>query len=308
MTEITAAMVKNLRETTSAGMLDCKKALVETNGDMEQAVDWLRKKGLSSAAKKASRIAAEGLVSVAVDGNKGAIAEVNSETDFVAKNDIFQEYVADAAIVALRSNGEVCDMKTFNCPKCGKTFEERLTDMIAKIGENMNLRRAKMVEVDDGVIASYIHNAATATTGKIGVLVALESKADKAKLAELGKHIAMHIAASNPLFQTIADVDSEAVEREKAIFAEQAKASGKPENIIEKMVEGRVRKYYDEVVLEEQAYIMDPDKKVKQIIADAAKEMGTDIKLKEFVCFRLGEGLQKKEEDFAAEVAAQLGK
>lgn len=308
MTEITAAMVKDLRETTSAGMLDCKKALVETNGDMEQAVDWLRKKGLSSAAKKASRIAAEGLVSVAVDGNKGAIAEVNSETDFVAKNDIFQEYVADAAIVALRSNGEVCDMKTFNCPKCGKTFEERLTDMIAKIGENMNLRRAKMVEVDDGVIASYIHNAATATTGKIGVLVALESKADKAKLAELGKHIAMHIAASNPLFQTIADVDSEAVEREKAIFAEQAKASGKPENIIEKMVEGRVRKYYDEVVLEEQAYIMDPDKKIKQIIADAAKEMGTDIKLKEFVCFRLGEGLQKKEEDFAAEVAAQLGK
>lgn len=308
MTNITAAMVKELRETTSAGMLDCKKALTETNGDMEQAIDWLRKKGLASAAKKASRIAAEGLVSVYVEGNKGAIAEVNSETDFVAKNEIFQEYVTDAAIVALKSAGEVCDMKTFNCPKCGKTFEERLTDMIAKIGENMNLRRAKMLEVSEGIISSYIHNAAGPNIGKIGVLVALESKADKEKLAELGKHIAMHIAASYPLFKSIADVDPAAVEHEKAIFAEQAAASGKPANIIEKMVEGRVRKYYDEVVLEEQAYIMDPDKKIKQVIADAAKELGSDIVLRDYVCFRLGEGLQKKEEDFASEVAAQLGK
>lgn len=308
MTNITAAMVKELRETTSAGMLDCKKALAETNGDMEQAVDWLRKKGLASAAKKASRIAAEGLVAVAVDGNKGAVVEVNSETDFVAKNDIFQEYVEDAALVALMNKGEICDMKTFQCPKVHKSFEERLTDMIAKIGENMNLRRAKMIEVKDGVVASYIHNAARPNVGKIGVLVALESTGDKAKLAELGKHIAMHIAASAPQFLDIASVDPTAVEHEKSIFAEQAKASGKPENIIEKMVEGRVKKYYDEVVLEEQAYIMDPDKKVKQVIADTAKELGADIKLKEFVCFRLGEGLQKKEEDFAAEVAAQLKK
>ncbi|MCX4348703.1 MAG: translation elongation factor Ts [Alphaproteobacteria bacterium] len=308
MTNITAAMVKELRETTSAGMLDCKKALTETNGDMEQAVDWLRKKGLASAAKKASRIAAEGLVAVAVDGTKGAVVEVNSETDFVAKNDIFQEYVEDAATVALMSKGEVCDMKTFQCPKVNKSFEERLTDMIAKIGENMNLRRAKMIEVNDGVVASYIHNAARPNVGKIGVLVALESSADKAKLAELGKHIAMHIAASAPQFLNIASVDPAAVEHEKSIFAEQAAASGKPANIIEKMVEGRVKKYYDEVVLEEQAYIMDPDKKVKDVIADTAKELGADIKLKEFVCFRLGEGLQKKEEDFAAEVAAQLSK
>lgn len=308
MTNITAAMVKELRETTSAGMLDCKKALAETNGDMEQAVDWLRKKGLASAAKKASRIAAEGLVAVAVDGNKGAVVEVNSETDFVAKNDIFQEYVQDAAQVALMHKGEVCDMKTFQCPKVHKSFEERLTDMIAKIGENMNLRRAKMIEVSDGVVASYIHNAARPNVGKIGVLVALESTGDKAKLAELGKHIAMHIAASAPQFLDIASVDAASVEHEKSIFAEQAKASGKPENIIEKMVEGRVKKYYDEVVLEEQAYIMDPDKKVKQVVADVAKELGTDVKLKEFVCFRLGEGLQKKEEDFAAEVAAQLKK
>jgi len=308
MTNITAAMVKELRETTSAGMLDCKKALTETDGDMEKAVDWLRKKGLASAAKKASRIAAEGLVAVAVEGNKGAVVEVNSETDFVAKNEIFQEYVQDAALVALMSSGEVCNMKTFQCPKVHKSFEERLTDMIAKIGENMNLRRAKMIEVSDGVIAAYVHNAVKPGLGKIGVLVALESKGDKEKLAELGKHIAMHIAASNPLFQDIASVDPAAVEHEKSIFAEQAKASGKPENIIEKMVEGRVRKYYEEVVLEEQAYIMDPDKKVKQVIADAAKELGTDVKLKEYVCFRLGEGLQKKEEDFAAEVAAQLAK
>ena len=308
MTNITAAMVKELRESTSAGMLDCKKALTECNGDMEAAVDWLRKKGLASAAKKASRIAAEGLVAVAVDGNKGAIVEVNSETDFVAKNELFQEYVADAALVALMNNGELCDMKTFQCPKVHKSFEERLTDLIAKIGENMNLRRATTLEVKDGVVASYIHNAAAPNLGKIGVLVALESKGDKAKLAELGKHIAMHIAASAPLFQTIADVDPAAVEHERAIFSEQAAASGKPANIIEKMVEGRIRKYYDEVVLEEQAYIMDPDKKVKQVIADAAKELGSDIVLKGYVCYRLGEGLQKKEEDFAAEVAAQLSK
>ena len=308
MTEITAAKVKELRETTGAGMLDCKKALVEANGDMDQAVDWLRKKGLASAAKKASRIAAEGLVSVYVEDGKGAIAEVNSETDFVAKNDMFQEYVADAAKVALMAAGEVCDMKTFNCPKCGKTFEERLTDLIAKIGENMNLRRAAMLKVDNGVVAAYLHNSCGNNLGKIGVLVALESTADKAKLEELGKHIAMHIAASAPQFLNIASVDPAAVEHEKSIFAEQAKASGKPANIIEKMVEGRVRKYYDEVVLEEQAYIMDPDKKVKQIVADAAKELGADIKLANFVRFKLGEGLQKKEEDFAAEVAAQLKK
>ncbi len=308
MTDITAAMVKELRETTGAGMLDCKKALTENSGNMESAVDWLRKKGLASAAKKASRIAAEGLVSVAVDGNKGAVVEVNSETDFVAKNDIFQEFVEDAAQVALMYDGDVENMKTFTCPKVKKAFGERLTDMVAKIGENMNLRRAKVLEVKNGVIASYVHSATRPGLGKIGVLVALESTADKAKLQEVGKHIAMHIAASNPLFQTIADVAPEALEREKAIFSEQAAASGKPANIIEKMVEGRIRKYYEEVVLEEQAYIMDPDKKVKDIIADAAKELGTDVKLAGYVCFKLGEGLQKKDEDFAAEVAAQLGK
>ena len=308
MAEITAAMVKELRETTGAGMLDCKKALVEAGADMEKAVDWLRKKGLASAAKKSGRIAAEGLVAVAIEGNKGAVVEVNSETDFVAKNDIFQDYVADAAIVALKNDGDIEKMKACNCPKCGKTFGERLTDMIAKIGENMNLRRAKVISVNNGLVCSYVHNAAKEGLGKIGVLVALESSADKAKLADLGKHIAMHIAATAPVALNIEGVPAEAVAHEKSIFAEQAAASGKPANIIEKMVEGRIRKFYEEVVLEEQAYIMDPDKKVKDVIADAAKDAGAEIKLTDYAFFKLGDGLQKKEEDFAAEVAAQLKK
>ena len=307
MAEITAAMVKELRETTGAGMLDCKKALVEANGNMDEAVDWLRKKGLASAAKKSSRIAAEGLVTVKVDGNQGAVVEVNSETDFVAKNDIFQAYVEDAATVALATNGDVEAMKNHKGAD-GKTFGERLTDMIARIGENMNLRRAKVVKVNNGLVCSYVHNVARDSLGKIGVLVALESTADKAKLADLGKHIAMHIAATAPIALNIAGVPSEAVEHEKSIFAEQAAASGKPANIIEKMIEGRIRKFYEEVVLEEQAYIMDPDKKVKAVVADAAKELGAEIKLADYAFFKLGDGLQKKEEDFAAEVNAQLKK
>ena len=308
MAEITASMVKDLRESTGAGMLDCKKALVEANGNMEEAVDWLRKKGLASAAKKSSRIAAEGLVSVLVEGNKGAVVEVNSETDFVAKNDIFQAYVEDAAKVALACNGDVEAMKNSADAVSGKTFGERLTDMIARIGENMNLRRAKVISVNNGMICSYLHNVARDNLGKIGVLVALESSADKEKLAVLGKHIAMHIAASAPIALDIAHVDPSAVEHEKSIFAEQAAASGKPANIIEKMVEGRIRKFYEEVVLEEQNFIMDPDKKVKDVIAEAAKECGTDIKLTDYVFFKLGDGLQKREEDFAAEVNAQLNK
>lgn len=306
MTNITASMVKEIRELTSAGMLDCKKALDATNGAMEEAIDWLRTKGLASAAKKASRVASEGLVAIAVEGNKASIVEINSETDFVAKNDLFQDYVKDAAIVALKSNGDVCSMETFSCPKVNKGFKERLTDLIAKIGENMNIRRAKTLEVSQGVVATYVHNAVMPNVGKIGVLVALQSSADKEKLSELGKSIAMHIAATAPIFKTISEVSVEALDREKAIFSEQALASGKPANIIEKMVEGRVRKYYDEVVLEEQAFIMDNDKKVKQVIAQAEKDLGTKIELKEFVMFKLGEGIEKKIEDFAAEVAAQL--
>jgi elongation factor Ts len=298
MAEITAAMVKSLRETSGAGMLDCKKALVETNGNMEDAIDWLRKKGLASAAKKASRIAAEGLVSVFVDGNAGA----------VAKNDIFQDYVENAAKAAMAVKGDVEALKSFVCPVTGKEMGTILTDMIAKIGENMNLRRSAYISAENGVVCSYIHNSVRANLGKIGVLVALEGTADKAKMQELGKHIAMHIAATNPIAMTVAEVPAENVAREKAIFSEQALASGKPANIVEKMVEGRIRKYYEEVVLEEQAYIMDPDKKVKAVVEEFAKENNAAVKLSGFVCFKLGEGLQKKEEDFASEVAAQLGK
>ena len=307
MAEITASMVKSLRETSGAGMLDCKKALVETNGNMEEAIDWLRKKGLASAAKKASRIAAEGLVSVYVEGNKGAVVEVNSETDFVAKNDIFQEYVENSAKAALAVKGDVEALKSFVCPVAGKDMGTILTDMIAKIGENMNIRRAQYLSVENGVVASYMHNAARANLGKIGVLVAVEGNADSAKMQELGKHIAMHIAATNPISLNIAEVPQESVNREKAIFSEQALASGKPANIVEKMVEGRIRKYYEEVVLEEQNFIMDPDKKVKAYVEEFAKANNAEVKISGFVCFKLGEGLQKKEEDFAAEVAAQLG-
>lgn len=308
MAEITAALVKSLRETSGAGMLDCKKALVETNGNMEDAIDWLRKKGLASAAKKASRIAAEGLVSVCVEGNAGAVIEVNSETDFVAKNDIFQNYVENAAKAALAVKGDIESFKSFVCPVEGKDMGSILTDMIAKIGENMNVRRSAYLSVENGTVSAYMHNSVRPNLGKIGVLVAIEGTADKAKMQELGKHIAMHIAATNPISLTVAEVPAEAVAREKAIFSEQALASGKPANIVEKMVEGRIRKYYEEVVLEEQSYIMDPDKKVKAVVEEFAKENNAEVKLAGFVCYKLGEGLQKKEEDFAAEVAAQLGK
>ena len=306
MAEITAALVKELREKTGAGMMECKKALSETGGDLEGAIDFLRKKGLSVAEKKAGRVASQGLVGVCVEGNKGAIVELNSETDFVARNAEFQAMLTKMLGAAMTANGDVEGMKKETVD--GKSIEDTLTELIAKIGENMSLRRAACVEVANGVVVPYMHTAVVPNQGKIGVLVALESTGDKQALTELGKKIAMHIAASSPLFLNIDSVDTASVEREKAIFAEQAKASGKPENIIEKMVEGRVRKYYDEVVLEEQAYIMDPDKKVKQIIAEAANELGADVKLVNFVRFKLGEGLQKKEEDFASEVAAQLGK
>jgi len=310
MSNITASMVKELREKTSAGMLDCKKALTENNGDMEVAVDWLRKKGLASAAKKAGRVAAEGLVSVAVseDGKSAAAVETNSETDFVSKNEIFQGFCRTVAELALETSGDIEEVKAVSYPSSEKNTGDYLTEeLIAKIGENMNLRRAAKLSVTDGVVCSYIHNAAAANIGKIAVMVALESTGDKAALNATAKQIAMHIAASNPLFLSIADVDADAVNRERKIFEDQAKASGKPENIIEKMVEGRVRKYYDEVVLEEQAFIMDTDKKVKAVIADLAKELGTEVKLSAYVRFGLGEGIEKKEEDFAAEVAAQLG-
>lgn len=305
MAEITAALVKELREKTGAGMMECKKALTESNGDLEGAIDYLRKKGLSVAAKKASRVASQGLVGVKSTGKKGAIIELNSETDFVAKNDEFQKMALNMVEAALE-NGDLEAVKAAQLN--GKSIAENLTDLIAKIGENMSLRRTAALSVENGVVASYIHNMAAPNLGKIGVLVALESNADPAKLQEVAKQVAMHIAAAAPQALDIDSMDKAAVEHEKSIYSEQARQSGKPENIIEKMIEGRIRKFYEEVVLLEQAYIMDPDKKVKDVIADASKELGTPVELKGYVRFALGEGIEKKQEDFAAEVNAQLNK
>lgn len=307
MAEITAALVKELREKTGAGMMDCKKALAEVGGDLEAAVDWLRKKGLAAAAKKAGRVAAEGLVAVAAGGTRGVAVEVNAETDFVARNDQFQNFVATVAKVALEKGGDVEAIKAADFPGAGKSVAEQLTSLIATIGENMNLRRAVQLEVSQGVVASYVHSAIAPGLGKIGVLVALESAGDKAKLEALGKQIAMHVAAANPLFLDIAAVDPAALEREKAVLTEQAQASGKPANVIEKMVEGRIRKYYEEVCLLEQVFVIDQETKISKVIENAAKNVGAPVKLTGFARFALGEGIEKEEKDFAAEVAAQLG-
>jgi elongation factor Ts len=307
MAEVTAQLVKDLREKTGAGMMDCKKALAETNGDMEAAIDWLRKKGLSAAAKKSGRVAAEGLVGVATIGNVGAAIEINAETDFVARNVMFQDFVDAAAKIALEVKGDIEVLKTKPHPGESRTVAEQLTHLIATIGENMAIRRAAALAVDKGVVTSYIHTATRPGLGRIGVLVALESTGDAEKLTALGKQIAMHVAAANPQFLSIADVDNASLEREKGIYRDQATASGKPADIVEKMVVGRVRKYYEEVVLTEQPYIMDDKSKVSQAIEKAAKEIGAPVKLAGFVRFGLGEGIEKEEKDFAAEVAAVSG-
>ncbi len=295
MAEITASLVKELREKTGAGMMECKKALSECAGDMEQAIDWLRKKGLSVAAKKAGRVAAQGLVGAKTNGKKGAVVEVNIETDFAAKNPDFQAYV-NSVVDTVLNDGDL------------EAKKAELTNLIAKIGENMNLRRTAALSVDNGVVTSYIHSQTEPGLGRIGVLVALKSDAPADKLQALAKQIAMHIAAAAPRFKDIASVDAQALAHEKAIYSEQAKASGKPEAIIEKMVEGRIRKFYEEVVLMEQAFIMDPDKKIKDVLADASKELGTAVELSDFARFALGEGIEKEEKDFAAEVNAQINK
>lgn len=306
MAAITAQMVKELRESTSAGMMDCKKALTETNGNMEEAVDWLRKKGLSSAAKKSSRVASEGLVSVSVSGTSAVALEVNAETDFVARNDQFQSFVSKASALALSSNAaDIEALKTQDMG--GKTVEATLTDLIATIGENMNLRRMTAVSVNDGVVVPYIHNAIAEGLGKIAVLVALESTGDKAALEACAKQIAMHVAAARPEFLSVDAVDADALNRERNVLSEQARASGKPEEIIEKMVEGRIRKYYEEVVLLEQVFVIDGETKIKDVVAKCAKELGTDVALTSFVRMQLGEGIEKEAEDFAAEVAKAAG-
>jgi elongation factor Ts len=305
MAEITASLVKELREKTGAGMMDCKKALTETSGDLEGAVDWLRKKGLAAAAKKAGRVAAEGLVAVATADTVGAVVEVNSETDFVARNERFQAFANEAARQALTGNGDLDTLLQAQYPETGRTIAEEVTHMVATIGENMNLRRISRIEVGSGVVASYVHNALAPNLGKIGVLVGLESTGDRSRLAELGRQIAMHIAAARPEAVNIEDVDSTSLDRERSVLADQARASGKPEEIIAKMVEGRLRKYYEEVVLLEQVYVIDGENKVRKVVETVAKEIGAPIKIVGFTRFVLGEGIEKEQSDFAAEVAAQ---
>jgi elongation factor Ts len=306
MAEITAATVKELRERTGAGMMDCKNALAETNGEMDAAIDWLRAKGLAAAAKKAGRTAAEGLVGVTVEGNRGAVVEVNSETDFVAKNEIFQEFVRNVAKLALRHGTDVEALGAAQYPE-GGTVQEKLTDNIAKIGENQSLRRAAVLEVTQGAVVSYVHNQVAPGLGKIGVLVALESAAPVETLTQLGKQIAMHVAAAHPLALTADELDPALVERERSIAMEKAKESGKPQNIIEKMVEGGLAKFRKENALTSQLFVMDNKTPVAEVVSSAAKEAGTGIQLIGFVRFQLGEGIEKKQEDFAAEVAAAAG-
>lgn len=305
MAEITAAMVKDLREKSGAGMMDCKKALAETNGDMDAAMDWLRTKGLAAAAKKSSRTAAEGLVGVEVAGTKGAAVEVNSETDFVAKNDQFQTFVRDVTSVALELGDDIATIKA--APLGAKTVEEVLTANIATIGENQTLRRARRLEVSQGAVVAYVHNQQAPGLGKIGVLVALESPAAHDVLAPLGKQLAMHIAAAFPLALDESGLDPAVLERERAIATEKAAESGKPADIIAKMVEGSIAKFRKEHALVSQLFVMDGKTKISDVVAKAGKDAGAEIKLVDYVRFQLGEGIEKEESDFAAEVAAASG-
>ncbi len=308
MAEITAALVKELREKSGAGMMDCKQALTEASGDIEGAVDWLRKKGLAAASKKAGRVAAEGLVAVATDGNAGVVVEVNSETDFVARNEDFQKFAGTVAEAALTVKGDHEALLKATYPGAGKPVADKLTDMVATIGENLNVRRSAGLSVSDGVVASYVHAATVpGSLGRIGVLVALESTADKAKLDELGKQLAMHVAATNPQSVDVASLDPAAVARERDVLSEQAKGSGKPPEIVAKMVEGRLRKFYEEVVLTEQVFVIDGESRVGKVVEAAAKAAGAPIRIAGFVRFGLGEGIEREQKDFAAEVAAQLG-
>ncbi|MEO5367200.1 MAG: translation elongation factor Ts [Magnetococcus sp. WYHC-3] len=300
---VTANMVKELREKTGAGMMDCKKALAETDGNLEAAVDWLRKKGIATAAKKSSRVAADGKVISLGRGQRGVLVEVNAETDFTAKNDSFVQYAQTVGHVALESRVDSLEsLAAADYPGTGRSVEGELKHLIATIGENMTLRRMAVLEVSQGVVCSYAHMG-----GKIGVIVALESSGNPAALAELGHKLAMHVAAASPAYLDRSSVDGEALNRERAVLSEQARASGKPENIIEKMVEGRLSKYYGEVCLLEQPFVMDPDQTVTKVVAAAVKDLGAPVKVTGFCRFGLGEGIVKEEKNFAEEVAQQLG-
>jgi elongation factor Ts len=305
MTSITASMVKDLRDKTGAGMMDCKNALTESNGDMEAAIDWLRKKGISKAAKKAGRAAAEGLVGVAVNGGAGVLLEVNAETDFVARNDEFKDFVKAATALALKEEGDL--EKLLGHALGGSTVQQTLTELVAKIGENMSIRRAAAISVDPGVVAAYVHNATSPELGKIGVLVAIKSAADKDKLAALAKQVAMHVAAAAPLALTIEHMDKAVVEREYAIQKDLALQSGKPEAVVEKMMEGRMRKYYEETVLLQQTFVIDGETQISKLVEKASKDLGAPVSIDGFVRFQVGEGIEKAEADFADEVAQMAG-
>jgi elongation factor Ts len=306
MAEITASLVKELREKTGAGMMDCKKALVETGGNVEEAVDFLRKNGLAAAAKKSGRVASEGLIGVATKDGAGSVVEINAETDFVARNNDFQAFVSAVAGIMLDHGDNFESVANAAFPGTERTVGEQLTHNIATIGENMSMRRGQSLSVDQGSVVSYVHNALSGGLGKIGVLVALESNGDHAALEQLGRQIAMHVAAARPEALSVDSIAPEALERERSVLVEQAKASGKPDNIIEKMVEGRLRKYYEEVALMEQTFVIDNETKMAKVVENAAKEIGTPIALTGFVRYELGEGIEKSEADFAAEVAATL--
>lgn len=303
---VTAALVKELREKSGAGMMDCKKALAETNGDMDAAIDWLRTKGLAAAAKKSGRVAAEGLVAVSVDGNRGAMIELNSETDFVSRNEEFQQFASTLAKLALDAD-DLDGLKAMDYPETGRNVADELTQKIATIGENMTLRRMNKVEVAEGAVVPYMHNSVAEGLGRIGVLVGMQSGASADTLTALGKQIAMHIAATSPASLSVDDLDADMVAREREVLIEQAKASGKPQEIAEKMVEGRMRKYYQEVVLLEQTFVIDGESRVGDVVSKAGKDAGSDISLAAYAQFNLGAGIEKEETDFAAEVAAQLG-
>ncbi|GGD89446.1 elongation factor Ts [Aureimonas endophytica] len=305
---VTAAMVKELREKSGAGMMDCKTALAETNGDMEAAIDWLRAKGIAKADKKSGRTAAEGLVGAAAADSKAILVEVNSETDFVARNDAFQAMVRQIAETGLGTDGSVDAVGAATYAGSSKTVSETIAEAVGTIGENMTLRRSAMLSVGQGVVATYIHNQVVEGLGKMGVLVAIESTGDAAALAAFGRQVAMHVAATNPLALKAEDVDPTVAEREKAIFIEQSRASGKPDAIIEKMVEGRMRKFFEESVLLSQAFVINPDLTVEKALKEAEKDFGAPAKITGFARFALGEGIEREKSDFAAEVAAAAGK
>jgi len=307
MANVTAEMVKDLREKTGAGMMDCKAALAEAGGELEAAVDWLRKKGLSKAAKKAGRVAAEGLVGVAVAGNTGALVEVNSETDFVARNETFKGFVKEAARLSLATGGDIEKLLAASMAD-GRTVQDTLTEMIARIGENMSVRRAAVLQVDPGVVATYVHNAAAPELGRIGVLVALRSTADSTKLSALGRQLAMHIAFAAPKALSPEHLPADIVARERSVHADVARQSGKPENVIEKMIEGRMRKFYEETVLLSQVYAIDNETAVAKVLERAGKELGTPIEIAGYVRFAVGEGVDRPEGgDFAGEVKSMAG-